>query len=35
MKLSFIESIEATTADPNLLMWKFEDETRKSKMVLN
>lgn len=27
MKLPFIEIIEAITPDPNLLMWKFADDT--------
>lgn len=31
MKLPFIEIIEATTADPNLLMWKFHDEDKEIK----
>jgi membrane protease subunit (stomatin/prohibitin family) len=31
MKLPFIEIIEAATADPNLLMWKFEDEDKEIK----
>lgn len=31
MKLPFIEIIEATTPDPNLLMWKYEDEDKEIK----
>jgi len=31
MTLPFIEIIEATTADPNLLMWKFEDADKEIK----
>ncbi|MDR7210146.1 SPFH domain-containing protein [Flavobacterium piscis] len=31
MKLPFIEIIEATTSDPNLLMWKFHDEDKEIK----
>jgi len=31
MKLPFIEIIEATTPDPNLLMWKFADEDKEIK----
>ncbi|RUT69964.1 SPFH domain-containing protein [Flavobacterium cupreum] len=31
MKLSFIEIIESTTSDPNLLMWKFYDEDKEIK----
>lgn len=31
MKLPFIEIIEATTSDPNLLMWKFADEDKEIK----
>lgn len=31
MTLPFIEIIEATTPDPNLLMWKFEDEDKEIK----
>jgi len=31
MKLPFIEIIEATTSDPNLLMWKFPDEDKEIK----
>ena len=31
MKLPFIEIIEATTADPNLLMWKFVDDDKEIK----
>jgi len=31
MALPFIEIIEATTADPNLLMWKFADEDKEIK----
>jgi len=31
MNLPFIEIIEATTSDPNLLMWKFHDEDKEIK----
>jgi membrane protease subunit (stomatin/prohibitin family) len=31
MNLPYIEIIEATTPDPNLLMWKFEDEDKEIK----
>jgi membrane protease subunit (stomatin/prohibitin family) len=31
MAIPFLEIIEATTADPNLLMWKFEDEDKEIK----
>lgn len=31
MNIPFIEIIEATTADPNLLMWKYEDEDKEIK----
>lgn len=31
MKLPFIEIIEGTTSDPNLLMWKFYDEDKEIK----
>lgn len=31
MKSQFIEIIEATTPDPNLLMWKFEDKDKEIK----
>lgn len=31
MELPFIEIIEATTADPNLLMWKYEDKDKEIK----
>ena len=31
MNLPFIEIIEATTPDPNLLMWKFTDEGKEIK----
>ena len=31
MTLPFIEIIEATTDDPNLLMWKFADEDKEIK----
>jgi membrane protease subunit (stomatin/prohibitin family) len=31
MKLPFIEIIEATTPDPNLLMWKYADEDKEIK----
>jgi membrane protease subunit (stomatin/prohibitin family) len=31
MALPFIEIIEATTPDPNLLMWKFEDQDKEIK----
>ena len=31
MKLPFIEIIEATSSDPNLLMWKFRDEDKEIK----
>lgn len=31
MKAPFIEIIEATTPDPNLLMWKYEDEDKEIK----
>lgn len=31
MKLPFIEIIEAATSDPNLLMWKFQDEDKEIK----
>lgn len=29
MKLPHLEVIEATTPNPNLLLWKYEDETKK------
>jgi membrane protease subunit (stomatin/prohibitin family) len=31
MKLPFLEIIEATTPDPNLLMWKYDDEDKEIK----
>lgn len=31
MEIPFIEIIEATTADPNLLMWKYEDKDKEIK----
>jgi membrane protease subunit (stomatin/prohibitin family) len=31
MKAPFIEIIEATTPDPNLLMWKYADEDQEIK----
>ena len=31
MELPFIEIIEATTADPNLLMWKYDDQDKEIK----
>lgn len=31
MKSQFIDIIEATTPDPNLLMWKFEDHDKEIK----
>lgn len=31
MKLPFIEMIEATAPDPNLLLWKYADEDKEIK----
>ena len=31
MTLPFLEIIEATTPDPNLLMWKYADEDKEIK----